>query len=139
METLSIVFIIVSVILVILLVALFIAYINLESSTVDPKNYPNPTETFGLNPGKNGKVLTSCTSGVTNNTSAAVSTNTGSCSFVNVPDLVTATNLCNAYSQCKVFSYSSQNNTMMILEPNQVLIDDDTSDVYIRQIPTISV
>jgi len=57
METLSIVLIIVSIILIIALVAVFIYNINLETSTIDPKNCPLSSGDFGLTPGKTGTTL----------------------------------------------------------------------------------
>jgi len=139
METLSIVLIIVSIILVIALVAVFIYNINLETSMIDPKNCPLSSGDFGLTPRKTGTTLEICTSGVTTNTSAPLNTTSSSCTFVNVPDLLTATNLCNAYKECSSFSYSANTNTMMILDPNKPLIDNDDTDVYNRQVPTIFV
>lgn len=100
-------------------------------TTIDPKNCPTSSGDFGLTPSKTGTVLELCTNKITSFAN--------SCTFVNVPDLATATNLCNAYTECFSFSYSPNTNTMMILDPNKPTIANTDTDLYVRQVPTIFV
>jgi hypothetical protein len=128
METLSIILIIISILLIIIVIGLLTYSITLENNRINPKNCPASSGQFGLMPSFTGTALTNCTSPNVVGTS---------CVFANISNLTTATNVCNSFSNCSSFSYSSDTNTMTILDPNQPLISNDNTDVYIRQVPTI--